>query len=340
MPGGYGIKDNMPSKSAMPTPPSPRHVVLILFDGAKLLDVAGPMQVFSDARDGNGGRPYRVTLASARGGAIVTDTGVALATERLDTLAAGTIDTLLVAGGVAALDAARSTILRAWLTAHAAAPRRLGSICYGAFILAELGLLDGCAATTHWDVCDRLARAYPAVSVTPDAIYVVAGRIWTSAGVTAGIDMALAMVERDLGHAAALTLARDLVLFLKRPGGQSQFSVELERQTHDVGGRFDRLHDWIRANLHRDLSVPVLAERAAMSPRNFARVYQHETHQSPARAIARFRLEAARRMLEETSHSIQRIARSTGFGNDERLRRAFVKSHGLAPQDYRHRFGR
>ena len=148
------------------------------------------------------------------------------------------------------------------------------------------------------------------------------------------------MVEQDLGHSAALALARHLVLFLKRPGGQSQLSVELRRQTRDARGRFDDLHDWIRANLYRDLSVQALAEKAAMSARNFARVYQRETQQSPARAIAQLRLEAARRMLEETSHSIQQIARLAGFGDDEGLRRTFVKAHGVAPLDYRRRFGR
>lgn len=330
----------MPSKSAKADGSFPRHVVIVLFDGAKLLDIAGPMQVFNDARDGEGHRGYRVTLASASGGSIMTDTGVALATEHLASLVPGMIDTLLIAGGARAREAAKAPALRAWLSTHATAPRRIGSICYGAFILAEMGLLDGRAATTHWDVCDRLALDYPAVSVTADAIYVVEDRIWTSAGVSAGIDMALAMVERDLGHPAALALARDLVLFLKRPGGQSQFSAELKRQIHDKKGRFDALHDWIRTNLDRDLSVPALAERAGMSPRNFARVYPHETGQSPARAIAEFRLDEARRMLETTSHSIQRIAHMAGFGDDERLRRAFVRTLGLAPQDYRSRFGR
>ena len=330
----------MPAKSAKLGRPELRHVVLILFDGAKLIDVAGPMQVFNDARDDEGQRAYRVTLASAGGGPIVTDTGAAPATERLDDIETAAIDTLLIAGGATALAMAKSVPLRTWLKANAGIPRRLGSICYGAFILAELGFLDGRPATTHWAVCDFLASEYPAVSVTADAIYVVADRIWTSAGVTAGIDMSVAMVEQDLGHSAALALARDLVLFLKRPGGQSQFSVELRRQTRDARGRFDDLHDWIRANLHRDLSVQALAEKAAMSPRNFARIYLRETQQSPARAIAQLRLEAARRMLEETSHSIQQIARLAGFGDDESLRRTVVKAHGVAPLDYRSRFGR
>lgn len=330
----------MPSDSATTIDPSPRHVVLVLFDGTKLLDVAGPLQVFSDARLAEGGPAYRVTLASAGGGPIATDTGVSLATEALDSLPADAIDTLLVSGGSAAFAAARSDPLRRWLADNAGAPRRLGSICLGAFVLAELGLLDGCAATTHWEACARLASEHPAIRVAADSIYVAEGRIWSSAGVTAGIDMALAMVEQDLGHAPALALARNLVLYLKRPGGQSQFSAELQRQTRDAAGRFEALHDWIRANLDRDLPVPVLAEAAGMSPRNFARLYRRESGESPAHAVARLRVEAARRLIEDSAHPIQSIARRAGFGDDETLRRAFVRAYGIPPQDYRRRFAR
>ena len=329
----------MPSKTAKPAQPVPRSVVLVLFRRTKLLDVAGPVQVFNDARLPDGAPAYRITLASDEGSPILTDTGIALATERLDALDANAIDTLLISGGSAVFSALRSPLLRTWLAAHAGAPRRLGSVCLGAFVLADLDLLDGLEATTHWEACDRLARDYPAVTVLADAIYVAAGRVWTSAGVTAGIDMALAMVERDLGHAAALALARDLVLFLKRPGGQSQFSVELRRQTSDARGRFDMLHQWMRANLDQDMSVPALAEAAAMSLRNFARVYRRETGLSPARAVEQFRAEAARRLLESTPLSMQQIARCTGFGDDERLRRAFVKAYGVSPHGYRGRFG-
>ena len=174
----------------------------------------------------------------------------------------------------------------------------------------------------------------------PDAIFVASDGVWTSAGVSAGIDMALAMVEEDLGHQVALKLARLLVLYLKRPGGQSQFSFELRRQIRDARGRFDDLHIWINDNLAKDLSVPVLAAAAHMSPRNFARVYQRETGKSPARAIEQIRLEAARRLLEEGPDPIKQIAHNTGFGDDERMRRAFVKALGVSPQDYRNRFGR
>jgi transcriptional regulator GlxA family with amidase domain len=330
----------MPSNSATLSLQRPRTVVLVIFDEAKLLDVVGPLQVFNDARLEDGRRAYEVTLASAAGGSVTTDTGVVLASEPLDLVMRDDLDTVLVVGGIPAMSREATATLRARLTPGLARPRRIGSVCLGAFILAELGVLDGLQATTHWAHSGRLAREYPSVIVTPDAIFVEAGRVWTSAGVSAGIDIALAMVEKDLGHAIALNLARDLVLFLKRPGGQSQFSVELRRQTQDARGRFDGLHTWMRANLQRDLSVPELAAIANMSSRNFARVYPRETGQSPARAVEQMRVEAARQLLESTPDTIRTIAHRVGFGDDERLRRAFIKIHGIAPQDYRARFAR
>ena len=330
----------MPSKSATAIRQQVRKVVLVIFDQAKLLDIVGPLQVFNDACLEDGTPAYQVTLASEAGGPITTDTGVVLASERIDEAMAGTVDTLLVSGGDPAASATATALLRACLVKYLERPRRLGSICVGAFVLAELGVLDGREATTHWGLCGRLEREYPSVIVKPDAIFVASDRIWTSAGVSAGIDMALAMIEDDLGHTAALMLARLLVLFLKRPGGQSQFSVELRRQMHDARGRFDDLHDWMHANLESDLSVPALAAAAKMSPRNFARVYHRETGESPARAVEQIRVEAARRLLESAPDSIQHVALRTGFGDDERMRRAFLKTYGVSPQDYRSRFGR
>lgn len=330
----------MPSKTDNSCDAVPRRVVLVVFDQVKLLDVTGPMQVFNDARLEDGRRAYEVILSSDRGGPIKTDTGMVVASERLDDIAHLEIDTLLVAGGLPAETPSETASLRASLAHVMDRPRRLGSICVGAFILAELGVLDGREATTHWGKAKRLEEAYPEVKINPDAIFVTSDRIWTSAGVSAGIDMALAMVEDDLGSPAALTVARDLVLFLKRPGGQSQFSVELQRQTVDSRHRFDDLHNWIRSCLSEDLSVPSLAAVAHMSPRNFARVYTRETGESPARAVEHIRVEAARRLLESSSHSIQQIASRVGFGDDERMRRAFVKTYGVSPLDYRNRFGR
>lgn len=260
-------------------------------------------------------------------------------TARLDKSALDGVDTLLVSGNVT-ISPIGPDSLRARLSRFLDRPRRLGSICTGAFILAKMGVLDGHEATTHWAFCSQLEREYPEVEVRPDAIFVTSGRIWTSAGVSAGIDLALAMIEEDLGHLAALNVARGMVLFLKRPGGQSQFSVELRRQMHDERGRFDDLHVWIRANLSADLSIEKLADAARMSSRNFARVYLRETGDSPARAVEKIRIEAAVRLLESSDDPIKVVADRTGFGDDERMRRAFVKSYGVSPQDYRARFGR
>ncbi len=336
--GIYGIMSSKPAPRIAAQ--ERRKVVIATVAQAKLLDIAGPLQVFTDARHEDGRHAYNVVLASEKGGPVSTDCGVVLASERLEEVLKGNLDTLLVTGGDSALLPTATASMRACLADNIERPRRLGSICVGAFILAELGALDGREATTHWQACGQLQRDYPSVHVKPDAIYITSERIWTSAGVSAGIDMALAMVEDDIGHAAALTLARLLVLFLKRPGGQSQFSVELRRQTRDARGRFDVLHAWIRENLDGDLSVPALASVAHMSPRNFARVYRRETGESPAHAIEQMRVEAAIRLLESTHESIRRIAYQTGFGDDERMRRAFLKAHGISPQDYRRQFGR
>jgi transcriptional regulator GlxA family with amidase domain len=330
----------MASKSAKANRQEPRKVVIVAYGGAKLLDITGPLQAFSDARFEDGRPAYQIALASEAGGPVLTDTGVTLQTRRLGDVMRNSVDTLLVSGGDLADVPAETASLQSCLVKYVDRPRRLGSICTGALILAELGVLNDREATTHWAFCRQLERDYPKVIVKADAIYVTSDHIWTSAGVSAGIDMTLAMIEEDLGRMSALTVARGLVLFLKRPGGQSQFSVELRRQMHDSRGRFDDLHDWIRTNLDEDLSVPALARVVAMSPRNFARVYIRETGDSPARTIEKLRTEAAIGRLESTTDPIKLIARQVGFGDDERMRRAILKARGVSPQDYRNRFGR
>jgi transcriptional regulator GlxA family with amidase domain len=247
------------------------------------------------------------------------------------------IDTLVVAGGQGVIRAAEDAELLDWVRRRALRARRVASVCTGAFLLAATGLLDGRRAVTHWDYCDRLARAYPKVHVDPDPIFVRDGMIWTSAGVTAGIDLALALVEDDVGRGVALRVARHLVVFLKRPGGQAQYSAALTLQSTD--DRFAGLHDWIRTHLSDDLPLRRLAAEAGMSERSFIRRYRDATGLTPARAVERLRVEAARQLLLETRLPAKRIAARCGFGSEETMRRSFARTQGVSPQDYRQRFG-
>jgi transcriptional regulator GlxA family with amidase domain len=221
-------------------------------------------------------------------------------------------------------------------TGFGSARSRRASVCTGAFLLAASGALDGKRAATHWSVCAEFARRFPAVRVETDPIFVRDGVVWTSAGVTAGIDLALALVEEDLGRAAALAVARYLVVFLKRPGGQAQFSAALSLQVAD--DRFGALHEWISGHLAEVISLPVLARQAGMSERSFSRRYAQATGMTPGRAVERLRLEAARRLLLETRLPVKRIAQRCGFGSEETMRRSFIRLLAVAPQDYRARF--
>jgi transcriptional regulator GlxA family with amidase domain len=216
--------------------------------------------------------------------------------------------------------------------------RRVTSVCNGAFLLAQAGLIQGGRAATHWLTCDLLQERFPEVQVDRDAIFVRQGSVWTSAGVTSCIDLSLALVEEDCGREIAMRVAREMVVFLKRPGGQSQFSQFLESQTHDSGA-FDALHAWIGDHLaSTDLTVESLAEQASMSPRHFARLYKQKTGRTPAKALELFRLEAARRMLEDSDQNVTQIARSCGFGDEERMRTTFLRNLSVTPRDYRQRF--
>lgn len=316
-----------------------RRIEVLAYPEVQLLDVAGPLQVFASANDAARmvGRPVPyapvVVAAAAR---VVTSSGVALEAEAIGTIE-GPVDTLIVAGGFGVYGACEDAALVAWIGERAKGARRAASVCSGAFLLAETGLLDGRRAVTHWHRCDAFRARYPKVRLDPDPIFVRDGDVWTSAGVTAGIDLALALVEDDLGREVALGVARQLVVFLKRPGGQSQFSVALDLQAG--GGRFDDLHAFVVRNLDRSLSLTDLAERAGMSVRSFSRHYRAATGRTPARAIEELRLEEARRLLEE-GRPVGRVASRCGFGSEETLRRAFQRRFGASPQAYRERFSR
>lgn len=321
----------------MPTAPKTIHV--LAFANVQLLDVTGPLQVFASANDIAAHRglpaPYAPTVVAEGGGAVMSSAGLAMLAEPLPVAPS---DTLIIAGGWGAYAAAQDPALVGWIRQHAALSRRVASVCTGAFVLAASGWLDGRRVVTHWTRCDQLARQHPLLRVEPNPIFINDGPVWTSAGVTAGIDLSLALVEADLGRAMALEVARQLVVFLKRPGGQSQFSVTLDLQQQ--GQRFDALHGWIADNLTLDLSIPVLAQQAGMSERSFIRHYRTDTGQTPARAIEQIRVETARRLLSDTPLAIKRIAGQCGFGSEETLRRSFLRAMGVTPQAYRERFSR
>jgi transcriptional regulator GlxA family with amidase domain len=307
------------------------------------LDVVGPLQVFASAscyakRFENATHDlYRTEIIGLQAGPFTTQADWQLVASRsFQTVETG-IDTLLIAGGNGAAGVANNNEVLTWLEAMAARVRRLGSVCTGTFILAASGLLQGRRGTTHWRYCDQLARQYPYITVEPDAIYVRDGFVYSSAGVTAGMDLALAMLEEDYGRRLALTVARELVLFLKRPGGQSQFSAQLAVQT-TASSTLQDLQQWILDNLADNLSVENLAERVAMSPRHFARVFLRETGSTPGKFVERARLEAARRQLEETSLPLEIVAERCGFGHPETLRRVFLRTLGVGPWEYRQRF--
>ena len=320
--------------------PGPVRVIDVLtYPAVQLLDVAGPVQVFASANDlvalAGGTRPYLLRVVARGGEGATASAGVTLAAGPL-TPVDEALDTLLIAGGEGAEAAAEDPVLINWVRERATRARRVASVCTGAVLLAAAGMLDGRRAATHWIYRARLAQRFPNVQVESDPIFVCDGSIWTSAGVTAGIDLALALVEEDLGRAVALAVARYLVVFLKRPGGQAQFSAALTLQAAD--DEFGPLHEWINRHLADDLSLSVLADQAGMSERSFSRRYAEATGLTPARAIEQLRHEAARRLLSESREPIKRIAQRCGLGSEETLRRSFLRLLGVTPQDYRARF--
>ncbi|MEM7236969.1 MAG: DJ-1/PfpI family protein [Pseudomonadota bacterium] len=321
-------------------PAKPLNIAFFIYPGVKLLDLAGPMQVFNDAISQPRGVPaYRTVVVSVDGVEVITDTPVILCSETACNWCTS-IDTLVIVGGRGARAASKDPRVVETVRELAGRSRRVASICTGAFVLAAAGVLDGRRAVTHWQSCADLAREHPGVCVDTDPIFVRDGNVWTSAGVTAGIDLALALVREDLGREASLLLARELVVFAIRPGGQAQFSATLHTQVLDQASRFDELHAWLQDNLGQDLRVEALSGHVGMSPRNFARQYLAATGSTPAKTVEIMRVEAARRYLEETDLGIVNVAELCGFRSDERMRKAFLRSLAVAPHDYRKRFQR
>lgn len=316
---------------------------MLVFPDLQVLDAVGPLEIFARAnqvwreRHEGGPAPYELFLVAREAGPVHTSTGFDVVAPYALTEVQGPLDTLVVAGGNGVFAAGKDRALMRWLGRQAPRARRVASVCTGAFLLAELGILDGLRVTTHWTACALLQQRYPKLRVDPDPIYVREGRIWTSAGVTAGMDLALALVEEDLGRDVALTVARRLVLFLKRPGGQAQFSAQLAGQIADREPLRD-LQTWIAEHPEADLSIEALARRIGMSPRNFARVFTREIGRTPARFVEETRVEAARRRLEESDDGVDAIAAATGFGSAETLRRAFLRVLRVNPAAYRSRF--
>ncbi|MEQ8266647.1 MAG: GlxA family transcriptional regulator [Parvibaculum sp.] len=320
----------------------PRRVMMLVYDAAQVLDIAGPIQLLSTAVILPGGAPaYDIELVAEERGPVSTTSGLVLRVDRsIEDVSAAELaglDTLMVTGGQGSRAAMEDERLLAFVRRAALPARRVVSICTGAVILAAAGLLDGRRATTHWAYAPTMRRRFPSVTVEEDAIYVRDGKFWTSAGVTAGMDLALALIEEDTGREMALTLARQHVMYLMRPGGQSQFSAQLAAQ-HVEDERLARICAFVVENPRADLSVPALAARAAMSERSFARHFVAETGFTPAQFVERARLDEACRRLADGDHSLDAVSADAGFGAAERMRRAFIRHLGVTPGRYRERF--
>ena len=340
--------------------PAPKRVLMIAYDDVQILDVTGPFEILAgvnDARlnpdswalDGYQPKPgethpaYELTIAAEKPGPFTTTSGMKMVADIgfgdiTDAYLDG-LHTLMVPGGEGTTAAMRDPKVLDVVARAGARAERITSVCTGTFILAEAGLVDGRRVTTHWNVADVLAKMFPTLTVDADSIYVRDGHIWSSAGVTAGMDLALALVEEDCGRDVALSVARRHVLFMIRPGGQSQFSAQLVAQ-HAAKGKIGDVAQWILDNVSEDLSVPALAERAHMSERTLARAFVSETGLTPGRFVEVARVEAARRHLEETSDDTETIAWACGFSSAEQMRRAFHRRVGVSPADYRSRFRR
>lgn len=315
-----------------------RRIIILVFPGFQNLDAMGPLEVFAAAR-GPEGRPlYHVELWAETAGPVETSSGLKVMVEHGFGRTAPACDTLIVAGGRGTEAACGNARLTGWIAATSARARRTASVCTGALLLAAAGLLAGRRAVTHWNWCGALAALHPDVTVETDPIFVRDGPVWTSAGVTAGMDLSLALVEADCGRDTALAIARDFVMYMKRPGGQTQFSATLRAQATGPG-RIGEVQTFILDHLAADLSVEALSRRAGMSPRNFARAFQRDAGTTPAEFVEQARIDAARRLLEDApGRTVEAIAAACGFSHADVLRRAFQRRTGVSPGDYRHRF--
>ncbi len=320
-----------------------RHIGMLAFTDCEILDVCGPLDIFHWTNVmlqhlGKTSQPvYSFEILGEQAGPVKTMSGMKIMADRVFSEAGEDFDTLIVAGGANAMAARENREMIEWIRRTSMKVRRVASICTGAFLLAECGMLDGHRATTHWLFCDRLAQEYPHVQVEPDRIFIRENAIYTSGGITAGIDLALALVEEDWGSEIANSVARVLLVFFRRPGGQSQFSsfIPAEAKTRmDVR----ELQGWIIDHPAEDLSVEALAQRLAMSPRNFARVFLKEVGVTPASFVEQVRLNVARSKIEQTKLPLKIISAQSGFGSDERMRLAFMRHLKVSPLAYRERF--
>jgi transcriptional regulator GlxA family with amidase domain len=317
---------------------SPRQISMLTYEQGQVLDVCGPLEVFDQANRFLETEAYDFQIVAERPGAVRMSSGISLLADQSFSAMSGGFDTLLVAGGDGVASACRNMAFVEALGRVSRGARRIASVCTGAFLLAEAGLLDHRRATTHWASCHRLARTYPLVRVHPDRIYVRDGGVYSSAGVTAGIDLALALVEEDHGRRIALQIAKTLVVFMKRPGGQSQFSAQLSAQL-ETQGVLEGLPEWIANNPREDLTVENLAQRVHMSPRNFVRVFTKALGLTPTKFVERVRIDHAATYLENHNLTMEQIAAQSGFATAERMRRSFQRRLGVLPRVYRERFG-
>jgi transcriptional regulator GlxA family with amidase domain len=329
-----------PDDISPPTHKRPKLVVMVAFDGASSLDIVGPLDVLSGSIVANQSDipDYSVEITSRKGELIsTTPAGISIATKPFEAFENREIDTLMIAGGESIDLAVADAQLIDWIAKTAIRARRVASVCTGAFLLAETGLLSGRRATTHWRWAKQFQEQYPAVQVEEDKIYVKDGKFFSSAGIAAGMDLALGLIEDDLGPQTALAVAQNWVMFLKRPGGQSQFSSLLPPSTQAQGPIADLL-PWLQDNLNTDLSVEKLAGKCGMSDRNFARKFVSEVGVTPSKFVESIRLQAAKSYLETTPTAIEVIAAQTGFVSADRMRRSFLRNLKVNPQDYRERF--